>query len=238
MSLEGFFCNEQTHSDIPIPVAPRPPYREALFRRKANSRYYAVLHDPWEDGDKHIDVEAIRAQLRKLPDAELIREGRAARQLVSRKGRNGKPPRRVFGVDLKNASPSGAGAIRAETGFCATTGIVAVLHCRHCGTDNTVKPDVVGILCENCGKPVYSPEFQREVKQRPQALKASWVGNAAPERQQRPGAARRGQARGSLAGLSAQRRFAIAPRSFLSWRRQANNSAAVAAGSDLFPLMP
>jgi hypothetical protein len=25
-----------------------------------------VHHDPWEDGDKFIDVEEIRAQLRKL----------------------------------------------------------------------------------------------------------------------------------------------------------------------------
>lgn len=60
-----------------------------------------MVHDPWEDGDKYIDVEAIRAQLRKLSDAELIREGRAARQLVSPAGRNGKPPRKVFVVGLE-----------------------------------------------------------------------------------------------------------------------------------------
>ena len=47
------------------------------------------------------DVEAIRAQIRKLSDAELIREGRAARQLVSPVGRNGKPPRKVFMVGLE-----------------------------------------------------------------------------------------------------------------------------------------
>ena len=57
------------------------------------------MHDPWEDGDKYIDVEAIRAQIRKLSDAELIREGRATRQLVS--PWNGKPPRKVFMVGLE-----------------------------------------------------------------------------------------------------------------------------------------
>jgi hypothetical protein len=56
--------------------------------------------DPWEDGDEHIDVEAIRAQIRKLSDAELIREGRAARQLASPAGRNGKQARKVFEVGL------------------------------------------------------------------------------------------------------------------------------------------
>jgi hypothetical protein len=59
------------------------------------------VHDPWEDGDKHIDIEAIQAQFRRLSDTELIREGRAARQLVSPVGRNGKPPRKVFVVGLE-----------------------------------------------------------------------------------------------------------------------------------------
>jgi len=49
---------------------------------------------------------------------------------------------------------------------------MAVLHCRHCGTDNTVAPDVSGKLCENCGKPVYSPEFEREIERRPKPPKA------------------------------------------------------------------
>jgi hypothetical protein len=47
-----------------------------------------------------------------------------------------------------------------------------VFHCRHCGTNNSVAADVVGKLCENCGEPVYSPEFEREMVQRPQPLKA------------------------------------------------------------------
>jgi hypothetical protein len=47
-------------------------------------------------------LKAIRAQLRKLSDAELIREGRAMRQLSS--PWNGKPPRRVFVVGLEECS--------------------------------------------------------------------------------------------------------------------------------------
>jgi hypothetical protein len=57
--------------------------------------------------------------------------------------------------------PNGAPAIRAELRY---NGNVA-LHCRHCGTDNIVAPEVVGKLCENCGKAVYTPEFEREIQQ-------------------------------------------------------------------------
>jgi hypothetical protein len=56
------------------------------------------VHDPWEDGDQYIDIEAIRAHLRKLSDAELIREGHAASQLVLGTSR---PPRKVFVVGLE-----------------------------------------------------------------------------------------------------------------------------------------
>jgi hypothetical protein len=45
---------------------------------------------------------------------------------------------------------------------------MSALHCRHCGTDNTVNPDVVGKLCENCGKAIFSPE----VEQHPKAARA------------------------------------------------------------------
>jgi hypothetical protein len=72
---------------------------KALFRRKfPPPRYYPQVHNPWEDGDEHVDVEAIRAHPRKLSDAELIREGQAARQLVS--GTN-RLPRKVFVVGVE-----------------------------------------------------------------------------------------------------------------------------------------
>jgi hypothetical protein len=57
--------------------------------------------DPWEDGDKHLDIEAIRARIRKLSDAELIREGQAARQLVAPWGDGSRPPRKVFQATLE-----------------------------------------------------------------------------------------------------------------------------------------
>jgi hypothetical protein len=60
------------------------------------------------------DVEVIRAQIRKLSDAELIREGRAARQLVSPGGRNGKPPWEDFLWAWRSAWRSGAAGIRAR----------------------------------------------------------------------------------------------------------------------------
>src|ERR1700676_1703967 len=45
--------------------------------------------------------------------------------------------------------------IRTEARSRSSTGTGAVLHCRHCGADNTVKLDVVGKLCENCGKAIF-----------------------------------------------------------------------------------
>jgi hypothetical protein len=48
-----------------------------------------------------------------------------------------------------------------------------VLHCRHCGTDKTVRRDVVGKLCENCGEATYSPEFERQIEGRPKPPKAA-----------------------------------------------------------------
>jgi hypothetical protein len=58
-------------------------------------------HDPSEDGDKCVDLAAIRAHFCMLSDVELIREGRAARQLISPEGRGGRPPRKVFVVGLE-----------------------------------------------------------------------------------------------------------------------------------------
>jgi len=44
-----------------------------------------------------------------------------------------------------------------------------ILHCRYCGTDNAVKPDVTGKLCEVCGKAIFSPEIEQATKA-PKAL--------------------------------------------------------------------
>ena len=61
----------------------------------------AFVADPWEDGDEHIDVEAIRAQIRKLSDAELSRERPRRASIGSPVGRNRKAPRKVFVVGLE-----------------------------------------------------------------------------------------------------------------------------------------
>jgi hypothetical protein len=45
---------------------------------------------------------------------------------------------------------------------------VAVIHCRYCGTNNEVKRAVVGWLCESCGKDIYTPEFEEEMRNKPQ----------------------------------------------------------------------
>jgi hypothetical protein len=48
-----------------------------------------------------IDIEAFRARLRKLTDEELIREGNAGRYMCSPMANFGKPPRRVFVIQLE-----------------------------------------------------------------------------------------------------------------------------------------
>jgi phage FluMu protein Com len=42
-----------------------------------------------------------------------------------------------------------------------------IIHYRHCGTDNQVAPDVVGKLCGNCGKLIYTPEVEAEIAAKP-----------------------------------------------------------------------
>lgn len=62
-----------------------------------------VVADPWEDGDKHIDLEEIRAHLRRLSDADLLRYGRAARHMTSPDATWGKASRLVFRVQLEES---------------------------------------------------------------------------------------------------------------------------------------
>jgi hypothetical protein len=39
------------------------------------------------------------------------------------------------------------------------------IHCRYHGTDNEVEPDIVGKLCEECGKAIFSPEVEKKLEQ-------------------------------------------------------------------------
>jgi hypothetical protein len=48
-----------------------------------------------------IDLDIFRARLRKLTDEELIREGKAARYVCSSVANFGKPPRKVFVIQLE-----------------------------------------------------------------------------------------------------------------------------------------
>jgi hypothetical protein len=48
-----------------------------------------------------VDIEAFRVRLRKMPDEELIRECKAGRYLCSPMANFGKPPRKVFVIQLE-----------------------------------------------------------------------------------------------------------------------------------------
>ncbi len=54
-----------------------------------------------ESDDSNIDLEDLRARLRKMSDEELLRWGRAARSMS--KGDFGKPPRQIFVIQLEEA---------------------------------------------------------------------------------------------------------------------------------------
>ena len=54
-------------------------------------------------GDEHIDLESLRARLRKMSDSELLRFGRAARSMCDPKTNLGQPPRQVFVIQLNEA---------------------------------------------------------------------------------------------------------------------------------------
>jgi hypothetical protein len=62
-------------------------------------------------GFQPVQVEAVRARLRKMSDADLLRFGRAAASLCPPEGQFGHPPRQVFMDQLQEA--------RAES--CAET---------------------------------------------------------------------------------------------------------------------
>jgi hypothetical protein len=48
-----------------------------------------------------VDLEAYRVRLRKMTDEELIREGKTGRYLCSPMANFGKPPRKVFVIQLE-----------------------------------------------------------------------------------------------------------------------------------------
>ena len=57
----------------------------------------------WEPLDSAVDVDGIRARLRKLLDPELIEYGKSCAFLCSRKQNFGKPPLEAWTVQLDEA---------------------------------------------------------------------------------------------------------------------------------------
>ena len=54
-------------------------------------------------GENGLDLEALRARLRRMSDRELLRFGRAARYMCSALANYGKAPRREFEIQLREA---------------------------------------------------------------------------------------------------------------------------------------
>jgi hypothetical protein len=53
--------------------------------------------------ENELDLEALRAKLRRMSDRELLRFGRSARYMCSPAANIGKEPRKVFVIQLREA---------------------------------------------------------------------------------------------------------------------------------------
>jgi hypothetical protein len=56
-------------------------------------------------GENELDLEALRAKLRRMSDRDLLRFGRAARYMCSAFANHGKAPRREFEIQLLPTTP-------------------------------------------------------------------------------------------------------------------------------------
>ena len=54
-------------------------------------------------GENELDLEALRARLRRMTDRELLRFGKSARYMCSAEANLGKQPRQVFVIQLREA---------------------------------------------------------------------------------------------------------------------------------------
>jgi hypothetical protein len=54
-------------------------------------------------GENEVDLEGLRARLRKMSDEELRRFGRASQYMCSPEANLGKPPRKPFVIQLEEA---------------------------------------------------------------------------------------------------------------------------------------
>jgi len=55
-------------------------------------------------GENQLDLEALRARLRRMSGRELLRFGQAARYMCSPAANHGRKPRRVFVLQLREAA--------------------------------------------------------------------------------------------------------------------------------------
>ena len=55
------------------------------------------------NSDNEVDLESLRARLRKMSDAELRRDIKAGEYMVSSHANFGKPPRQAFVIQLEEA---------------------------------------------------------------------------------------------------------------------------------------
>jgi hypothetical protein len=54
-------------------------------------------------GENELDLEALRARLRRMNDRDLLRFGKSARYMCSPEANLGKEPRQVFVIQLREA---------------------------------------------------------------------------------------------------------------------------------------
>ena len=54
-------------------------------------------------GEHELDLEALRARLRRMSDRELLRFGKSARYMYSPEANLGKEPRKAFVIQLREA---------------------------------------------------------------------------------------------------------------------------------------
>ena len=54
-------------------------------------------------GENGLDLEALRARLRRMTDRELLRFGKSARYMCSPEANLGKEPRKAFVIQLREA---------------------------------------------------------------------------------------------------------------------------------------
>ena len=91
----------------------------SLGEDEANRCVMLRLMDSTQFTTDEVDLEGYRARLRNLSDEELIREGKAGRYMCSPLANFGKPPRKVFVIQLEEVKAEWRRR-HPQTGGCPT----------------------------------------------------------------------------------------------------------------------